>query len=235
MERADRAIIMAAGLGERMRPVTLTVPKPLVKVHGVRFLDNQIETLHRWGIRDIFVVTGHLGDRFAGLEEKYPGVRLIRNPDYHRGNNITSMYYAREHLGPCVIMDGDILIRDPEVLRPEYEQSTYCCTWFEDIHTEWIFRHDDSWRITECLQQGGTGWGLRSISFWTRQDALRLREQVERAYEAGLRDSYWDYIPVVAHREDYPLHIRPISDEAILEIDTFEELCREDPSYRSWK
>ena len=232
MERADRAIIMAAGLGERMRPVTLTTPKPLVRVHGVPIIETQIRALRSHGIRDIYVVTGHLGEQFRYLEAAFPGVRLVPNPDYDRGNNITSMYHVREHLGPCVVMDGDIIIRDPEVLRPEYEHSTYCCTWFDSTSTEWIFRHDENWRVTDCLEEGGTGWGLRSISFWTGKDARRLREQVERAYENGLRNNYWDYVPVIAHREDYGLHIHPISDEAILEIDTFEELCREDPSFR---
>ena len=231
MTRAKRAIIMAAGYGSRMRPVTDAVPKPLIPVRGVRILDTQIAALHENGIYEIYVVTGHLRECFRGLEAQYPGVKVLHNPDYEKGNNITSMYYARACLDACVILDGDILIRNPKVLTPEYEHSTYCCTWFEDVHTEWIFRHDPDWAITEVLQEGGTGWGLRSISFWTREDACRLRDQVEMAYEEGLRDAYWDYIPVVAHRADYDLHIRPIPDEDILELDTFEELCQADPAY----
>ena len=47
MNKAERAIIMAAGLGNRMRPVTLTTPKPLVKVNGERMID----TVMRMGSR----------------------------------------------------------------------------------------------------------------------------------------------------------------------------------------
>ena len=50
MPKVKRAIIMAAGLGNRMHPVTLTTPKPLVKVNGVRMIDTVIDGLHRNGI-----------------------------------------------------------------------------------------------------------------------------------------------------------------------------------------
>lgn len=47
MPKVERAIIMAAGLGNRMHPVTLTTPKPLVKVNGVRMIDTVIDGLHK--------------------------------------------------------------------------------------------------------------------------------------------------------------------------------------------
>ena len=82
MHKVQRAIIMAAGLGNRMRPVTLTTPKPLVKVNGIRMIDTVIEGLHQNGIYEIYVVVGYLKDQFMGLEQEYPGVRLIENPYY---------------------------------------------------------------------------------------------------------------------------------------------------------
>lgn len=42
MHKVERAIIMAAGLGNRMHPITLTTPKPLVRVNGVRMIDTVI-------------------------------------------------------------------------------------------------------------------------------------------------------------------------------------------------
>ena len=43
MHKVRRAIIMAAGVGNRMRPVTLETPKPLVKVNGIRIIDTVIQ------------------------------------------------------------------------------------------------------------------------------------------------------------------------------------------------
>ena len=49
MYKVERAIIMAAGFGSRMSPLTLETPKPLVKVNGVRMIDTVIDALHKNG------------------------------------------------------------------------------------------------------------------------------------------------------------------------------------------
>ena len=56
--QVKRAIIMAAGFGSRMVPVTLTTPKPLVKVNGIRIIDRLIDALLEKGIAEIIVVRG---------------------------------------------------------------------------------------------------------------------------------------------------------------------------------
>ena len=59
-----RAIIMAAGIGKRMQPLTFETPKPLVKVNGTRMIDTVINGLHEHGIYEIYVVVGHLKEQF---------------------------------------------------------------------------------------------------------------------------------------------------------------------------
>ena len=70
MHRVKRAIIMAAGIGKRMQPVTLKIPKPMVRVNGVRMIDTVIQGLHANGIREIYVVVGYKKDQFKILEKE---------------------------------------------------------------------------------------------------------------------------------------------------------------------
>ncbi len=234
MNQAKRAIIMAAGLGNRMRPITNTIPKPLVQVQGHRMIDTILSALHQNGIWEIYVVVGHLKEAFASLPAENPGLTLIENPDYLTCNNISSLYYAREHLEDVVILDGDQLIRNPAILNPEFDHSGYCCIWRDGPTEEWVLTLDRDEIVTECSRNGADhGWELHSVSFWSAEDGNRLRRQLEEEYiEKKNTDIYWDDVALFCHPEDYRLGIRPISEESLQEIDSVEELRAIDPTYR---
>ena len=72
MYTVKRAIIMAAGKGERMRPLTQNTPKPLIPVNGERMIDSVIHALHQNGVFEICVVVGYKKELFACLEAEYP-------------------------------------------------------------------------------------------------------------------------------------------------------------------
>ena len=64
MHTVKKAIVMAAGTGKRMRPLTLHTPKPLVRVGGVRMIDTILHGLWQNGIHEIYVVVGYLEEQF---------------------------------------------------------------------------------------------------------------------------------------------------------------------------
>ena len=232
MHQVKRAIIMAAGTGSRMRPVTEHTPKPLIRVKGVRMIDTVIDALHQNGIFEIYVVVGYLKEQFAGLPAQYPGLRLIENPYYDTCNNMSSLYVARKHLEDVIILDGDQIIYDSSILAPEFERSGYNGVWTDTDTDEWLMTVEDG-IVTACSRTGGKGgWQLYSISRWSAADGSRLRRHLELEFEEKQnRQIYWDDVALFCHPEDYRLGMRPMEKGSIVEIDSFRELVEADPSY----
>lgn len=227
-----RAIIMAAGIGKRMQPLTYKYPKPLVKVNGVRMIDTVVEGLRENGIAEIYVVVGHLKEQFYKWGKKQPGVKIIENPYYDTCNNIASLYVAREYLSDCIIMDGDQIIYNAAVLDPHFTLSGYNAVWCENKTNEWLMDVKEG-VIQSCSRNGGMrGWQMYSISRWTTEDGERLRRHLEYEFEKGNRQIYWDDVALFCHFKDYRLGIREMKSSDVIEIDGLNELVAVDGSYQ---
>lgn len=233
MHTVKQAVILAAGTGTRMRPVTLSTPKPLVRVNGVRMIDTAIQGLRANGICEIYVVTGWLGEQFRPLAEEYPGLSLIENPWFGACNNISSLYAAREHLEDAIILDGDQLIQNPQVLAPEFDRSGYNAVWTDAPTSEWLLTVEGG-VVTACSRTGGArGWQLFSVSRWSAEDGRRLRRHLELEFEERKnRDIYWDDVALFCHPGDYRLGVFPMEPGAVVEVDSLAELAGLDPGYR---
>ena len=223
MHKVQRAIIMAAGMGNRMHPITLKTPKPLVRVNGVRMIDTVIQGLHHQGIHEIYVVVGYLKEQFQELEQEYPGL-----------HNISSLYAARDHIENAIILDGDQLIYNEEILKPEFERSGYNAVWTEKETDEWLLTVQDG-IVTECSRTGGkNGWQLYSISRWTAEDGKKLKCHLEESFAMEeRRQLYWDDLALFCYPEEYQLGIIPMQKDDIIEVDSIDELIKLDSSYAS--
>lgn len=236
MYKVKRAIIMAAGIGERLQPVTLTTPKPLIRVNGVRMIDTIIDGLYDNGINEIHVVIGYLKDKFLELKEKYPNIDFIYNPYYNTCNNISSLYVARQYINDVIILDGDQIIYNNSILSPDFERSGYNSVYIEEPTKEWLQTVEDG-IVISCRRTGGKiGWQLYSISRWTKEDGLKLQKHLEKEFEENKNYKiYWDDVAMFCYPNDYKLGIVPMNKDALIEIDSLDELIEVDKSYKKYK
>ena len=105
-------IILAAGVGSRLRPLTNDVPKCLVPVGGIPILQRQIEAMLACGIGSIIVAAGYKGGQVAGFCQNYPGlVDVVINQRYANTNNMYSFYVAAQNVGEesVLLCNGDVV------------------------------------------------------------------------------------------------------------------------------
>jgi len=124
-----KALILAAGMGTRLRPLTDKIPKCLVPVNGVPIIAKQIENLIDNGIREIYIVSGYKSDILESvLKGSYPFVNIVLNANYGETNNMYSAYLTRDVLygNEFILMNGDVFFDESvisELLKPMYLNS----------------------------------------------------------------------------------------------------------------
>jgi choline kinase len=124
--RATAAIILCAGRGGRLRPLTDDRPKCLLSPAGRPILERCLSSLRDAGIRETVLVTGYLADMVEAFARAgdYPGVRFVRNPDYAETNTAVSLRLALRTIdADTLVINGDVVF-DPALLgdliaRPE--------------------------------------------------------------------------------------------------------------------
>ena len=106
-----KALILAAGLGSRLSPITDDRPKSLVPVNGKPILLNQIDCLLANGIIDITVISGYRADVLeSAVNTRHKGINIIESVDYASTNNMYSAYLARGAMAgsPFLMMNADV-------------------------------------------------------------------------------------------------------------------------------
>ena len=111
-----KIIILAAGMGERLWPLTKDIPKPLLEVReGVSLLEEQLSRISQSGVIDsVVIVTGYLGHKVdemvSGLNIDNLDISTVYNPFYRVSNNLASLWIARAEIDQdTMITNGDNL------------------------------------------------------------------------------------------------------------------------------
>ena len=106
-----KALILAAGYGSRLAPLTDSIPKSLVPVNGTPILFKQLENLYENGVTDITVISGYRANMLeAAVHDRFRDVKIIESVDYRETNNMYSAYLAREAMAgdEFLMMNADV-------------------------------------------------------------------------------------------------------------------------------
>ena len=114
-----RAIIIAAGIGGRLFPITNNKPKCMLEVAGKTILETQLEALRYHGINDIVVVRGYQKEKI-----NYPDLRYCENKDYLNNNILESLFSAEHEMNDDFIASYSDILYDKEIVRKLLENKS---------------------------------------------------------------------------------------------------------------
>ena len=216
-----KAIILAAGLGTRLRPMTDNTPKALIKVKDKPLVEYQIEFLKEKGIDEIIVVVGYLYEQFDYLKEKY-NVELVFNDKYAEYNNFYSLYLVKEKLADSYVIDADNYLFK-NMFRADIDRSTYFSVYREDCENEWFLIYGDDYKVQDIIVDSKAGRILSGVSFWDKETAEKIVSFIDKAYESNeFMNLYWDNM-VKDNIEKLDVYVEELEPNSIYEIDSVKD------------
>lgn len=112
-----RAIIIAAGKGTRLFPLTKNTPKSLIEVgNGITMLESQLHSLKENGIKDVTIIVGYKAEQIEAKIKKYANdfnINTVYNPFYETSNNLISVWMARHFM-----QEDFITINGDDIFKP---------------------------------------------------------------------------------------------------------------------
>ncbi len=218
-----KAIILAAGIGVRLKPLTEDKPKCLLIVGGKSLIKRIVENLYRENIVDISIVMGYKKEMVINDLKDYK-INYIVNKNYTKGNAL-SLFLAKDKLNDEVlILDGDVLFHQDILkilINSKHKNCVLIDQKFKDTGEEMKIivnkgRVDKIGRsVHKSCDLFGEGVGIVKLS---KQAALKLKDYLESLYSQGLIDK--DYEDVLNYVfKDFNFGYEQIRDLPWIEID----------------
>lgn len=231
--KVDNAIIMAAGMSNRCKPLSEILPKGLFVIKGEVLIEREIRQLQAAGINNIIIVVGYMAEMFSYLEKKY-NVKLVMNEEYSSKNNVSSIYAAREYLGNSYICCADNYYKD-NIFEPYVYESFYTCNYTKEYADEYCIIENESGYIESIKRGGEDKWFTIGANFWSDRFSKEFRLLLEQEYmlpEVGklLIDDFH-----IRHFSKLPIVANKMEEGVVFEFDTLDEIKEFDPKFEEYQ
>ena len=195
-------VILAAGMAKRLRPLTDTQPKCLLKVGERTLLERTVDAMAAAGINEFVVVTGYLGNMIRDFLTSHFSLftfHFLDNVDYAHNNNIYSLWMAGQIVRSkeFLLMDSDILCDPAAVLRIASEKEAALAVNRHELGEEEMkVVVDDQMRITEisktCRPEDAMGESVGIEKMTVAYSKALFRELDQMILQEGLIDIFYE-------------------------------------------
>jgi choline kinase len=210
-------VILSAGMGSRLMPLTKDKPKPLLEINGMTLLERMIKNLMNEDITEFIVIVGYNKEKVIDftptLEEKYGiNIKIIENEKYDVTNTSVSTYLASKYIeenqkDDFILINGDNVV-DPEIITriAEGENTSLIVDNFKDLNEESfkIIIEDETFNEDKTIANGsikeiGKGIDIPSstgefigVSKVSAKDITKFNEILEDLMEED-KQNYYDF------------------------------------------
>lgn len=234
-----KAVILAAGVGSRLAPLTDDRPKALVSVAGTPILFRHLACLERAGIhaRDVVIVAGYLIDvmRDAVANSPYAACQIVMNEQFAAWNNFWSLYVAKDAVAGHDVLqiDGDALLDDkilPRMINAPGD-ALIAVDQRDELDDETMKAQIDGAgkviglsKKLDPKQSIGEYIGVTKL---TAAHAPKVFAELDRLRAEGLTNEYYEHAyHRLTIRGDLPFGVVNVHDCTVMEIDNVEDLRR---------
>ncbi|UCH43077.1 MAG: phosphocholine cytidylyltransferase family protein [Dehalococcoidales bacterium] len=228
-----KAIILAAGIGKRLRGAT-GEPKCLLKISGLTLLERYLSALEKAGILDVVIVVGYRQEMIVDFVGKlnFPGgIKFIENPDFQKGSILSLNRAVGELEGDVLLMDGDVYFETEILARLVNEERAdlVAVDTTSKSTGEEMMVGINAGRILDIKRElaGNFDTSGEAVGFYRlgAKASTMLREILTEHVEAGEHNlGYEDILPFLFQS----LHFRPLTIDGLrwVEIDFEEDIAR---------
>jgi choline kinase len=240
------ALLLAAGTGSRLEPLTTEAPKCLTEVNGAPLLERQIRCLRQWGFKRLVVVVGHLEHCIREFLDQHAGdlvVDYVVSPKYRTTNNIYSLWLARERIRePFLLLECDLVFEPfllADMLLPDKMAVARVQPWMmgSTVGLDSLQRITD-FRVGHSEVPDDSRYKTVNIYSLSLPSWRRVAERLDRRISAGKVNDYYEtvFAEMVA---DGSLSFEPVffDDGRWYEIDTLADLHEAErlfPEHPDW-
>jgi len=172
MDLPKKAVVLAAGLGTRLRPLTLVHPKPLLPVWGTSLLERALRRLERWGVEEIAVNAHYLAPQirmFAANRKGKAKLIVAEEPEILGTGGVLNPLRAWLGNGPFWLVNSDVLAEglEPEPIAEAFGKSgNFAACWISSEHGPRTVEPDPEGRICNWKSDVPGDWGTATYCGW---------------------------------------------------------------------